>query len=247
MPRLRQHEAKVHGHALTENVERTADVAPPEDNVTFDSLFLNPLIVKGLRESGFYVPSPIQLKAIPLGRCGVDLIGQAKSGTGKTCVFSVIALEAIDASMDTLQAIILAPTREIASQIHDVISSIAIPLNATFGLFIGGMPSQVSHARASATGACCQIAVGTPGRVADMVSRPSSRNRRIASTGADEQSHTKGSMQVVASGSTQAALPTAAVRLLILDEVDKLMEEDFREQYCIHYLHYTFFRLFRTL
>eukprot|EP00041_Stephanoeca_diplocostata_P022558 m.539865 g.539865 ORF g.539865 m.539865 type:complete len:660 (-) comp22094_c0_seq2:1074-3053(-) len=231
MPRLRSHEAKVHGHSLTEDVERTSDVAPPEDNVTFDSLFLNPLIVQGLRESGFVIPSPIQLKAIPLGRCGVDLIGQAKSGTGKTCVFSVIALEAIDVSTDILQVIVLAPTREIATQIHDVISSIATPLEATFGLFIGGIPSQVSHARAAAPGAYCHIAVGTPGRVADMVSRPSARNRRIESAAiADGPSHAKETLQAMSNGSIHTSLPTTSVRLLILDEVDKLMEADFREQ-----------------
>lgn len=62
-------------------------------------------------------PSPIQLKAIPLGRFGVDVIAQAKSGTGKTCVFSVISLEAVSFTNPLPQAIILAPTREIAVQI----------------------------------------------------------------------------------------------------------------------------------
>ena len=75
--------------------ERTADVAQSGDPCTFADLLLNPLITRGLDSAGYVNPSPIQLKAIPLGRFGVDLIAQAKSGTGKTCVFAVIALEAV--------------------------------------------------------------------------------------------------------------------------------------------------------
>ncbi|KAF6292733.1 DEAD-box helicase 20 [Rhinolophus ferrumequinum] len=73
---------------------RTGDVllAEPAD---FESLLLSRPVLEGLREAGFERPSPVQLKAIPLGRCGLDLIVQAKSGTGKTCVFSTIALDSL--------------------------------------------------------------------------------------------------------------------------------------------------------
>ncbi|XP_054994736.1 probable ATP-dependent RNA helicase DDX20 isoform X3 [Sorex araneus] len=73
---------------------RTGDVllAEPAD---FASLLLSRPVLDGLREAGFERPSPVQLKAIPLGRCGLDLIVQAKSGTGKTCVFSTIALDTL--------------------------------------------------------------------------------------------------------------------------------------------------------
>ena len=72
--------------------KRTQDVRIDE-SVDFTGLCLSPNVLAGLKHAGFIRPSPIQLKAIPLGRCGLDLIVQAKSGTGKTCVFTVIALE----------------------------------------------------------------------------------------------------------------------------------------------------------
>ncbi len=82
----------------------------------------------------------MQLRAIPLGRFGCDLVVQAKSGTGKTCAFSIIALEAIDTSISRPQVVILAPVREIASQIVDTVRKLGAWLRPrlTVGLFIGG-------------------------------------------------------------------------------------------------------------
>ena len=74
---------------------RTADVST-EEAVTFRDMMLSEPVLRGLHDSGFERPSPIQLQAIPVGQFGTDLIAQAKSGTGKTCVFSVIVLEAAD-------------------------------------------------------------------------------------------------------------------------------------------------------
>jgi ATP-dependent RNA helicase DDX20 len=76
-------------------MKRSRDVRIEED-VEFDALISNKDLLKGIKASGYERPSPIQLKAIPLGRLGVDLIAQAKSGTGKTVVFGSIALEGID-------------------------------------------------------------------------------------------------------------------------------------------------------
>nr|KAF6413093.1 DEAD-box helicase 20 [Molossus molossus] len=73
---------------------RTGDVLLSEP-ADFESLLLSRPVLEGLRAAGFERPSPVQLKAIPLGRCGLDLIVQAKSGTGKTCVFSTIALDSL--------------------------------------------------------------------------------------------------------------------------------------------------------
>jgi ATP-dependent RNA helicase DDX20 len=114
--------------------QRTRDIETSNTQpISFSELFLSEPLLKGLNEAGFIRPSPIQLKAIPLGRFGVglqeklnlfsnsiftDLIAQAKSGTGKTCVFSVIALESLlNSSTSHPQTLILAPTREIAIQI----------------------------------------------------------------------------------------------------------------------------------
>ena len=95
---------------------RTKDIFINE-KIHFKDLQLSPSVLQGLTSSGFTKPSPIQLKAIPLGRCGlgstilftctvsflsttyfVDIIVQAKSGTGKTCVMAVIALDAVQIS-----------------------------------------------------------------------------------------------------------------------------------------------------
>lgn len=148
------------GHDINAKV-RTADVSL-EKNVTFKDLFLTDNVLSGLSKAGFHRPSPIQLNAIPFGRCGLDLIVQAKSGTGKTCVFSVIALEAVVTNTSALQAIILAPTREIALQISSVLEAIGQCMkDLVVKCFVGGLP--VSEDKANARG--CHIAVGTPGRM----------------------------------------------------------------------------------
>ncbi|XP_052081790.1 ATP-dependent RNA helicase DDX54-like [Mytilus californianus] len=180
-------------HNLKEKA-RTGDVLISE-NVNFDGLLLSDPILKGLKSAGFERPSPIQLKAIPLGRCGLDLIVQAKSGTGKTCVFSVIALEGLQLDTSALQVLILAPTREIAIQIWDVIKSIgqALP-QLRCHTFIGGMPLLEDKQKLKK----CHIAVGTPGRMKQLIE--------------------------------QGVMNIENIRMFILDEADKLLEDSFQEQ-----------------
>ncbi|XP_067004623.2 probable ATP-dependent RNA helicase DDX20 [Anabrus simplex] len=150
-----------------ESTERTLDICINED-VTFSGLMLSPLTLAGLSRSGFKKPSPIQLKAIPLGRCGFDLVVQAKSGTGKTCVFTVIALEMISTKCPSLQVLILAPTREIAVQIQQVMKDIG---SAVEGLkvhsFIGGTPLEDDIRKLRR----CHVAVGAPGRVKHLIEK----------------------------------------------------------------------------
>ncbi|XP_037355899.1 probable ATP-dependent RNA helicase DDX20 [Talpa occidentalis] len=174
---------------------RTGDVllAEPAD---FESLLLSRPVLEGLRAAGFERPSPVQLKAIPLGRCGLDLIVQAKSGTGKTCVFSTIALDTLILENLSTQILILAPTREIAVQIHSVITSIGIKMEGLeCHVFIGGTPLSQDKARLKK----CHIAVGSPGRIKQLIELD--------------------------------YLNPGSVRLFILDEADKLLEEgSFQEQ-----------------
>ena len=74
----------------------TADVVTEETLAhTFDDLFLSQRVLKGLQVCGFTRPSPVQLHAIPMGKFGTDLIVQAKAGTGKTLVFTLVILETI--------------------------------------------------------------------------------------------------------------------------------------------------------
>ncbi|NXP54819.1 DDX20 helicase, partial [Heliornis fulica] len=175
---------------------RPRDVLVPGGPSDFGSLLLSAPVLAGLEAAGFHRPSPVQLKAIPLGRCGLDLIVQAKSGTGKTCVFSTIALDAVLLDSPATQILILAPTREIAVQIHAVITTIGIKMEGLeCHVFIGGTPLNQDKVRLKK----CHIAVGSPGRIKQLIELD--------------------------------YLNTASIRLFILDEADKLLEEgSFQEQ-----------------
>ncbi|KAL2746665.1 putative ATP-dependent RNA helicase ddx20 isoform X1 [Vespula maculifrons] len=182
-------------HAIAHDVKkkpRTKDVKILED-VTFSQMGLSQYILNGLANCGFQSPSPIQLKAIPLGRCGFDLIVKAKSGTGKTLVFGTVALEMIDVQVSTVQVLILAPTREIAIQISEVLSSIGSALKGLkVESFIGGMVLDGDKKKLKV----CHIAVGAPGRVKHLIEK--------------------------------GFLKTDNIRLFVLDEADKLMENSFQ-------------------
>ncbi|XP_046841399.1 probable ATP-dependent RNA helicase DDX20 isoform X1 [Xenia sp. Carnegie-2017] len=154
---------RVIAHRLSAK-RRTADVLINE-KVDFSGLILSKDVLKGLKSAGFERPSPIQMKAIPIGRCGVDLIAQAKSGTGKTCVFSVIALESIILTMMSIQVLVLVPTREIAVQIKDVMNSIGQHMQGLHvNVFIGGLSIEDDKNKLK----LCQIAIGTPGYLCEI-------------------------------------------------------------------------------
>jgi ATP-dependent RNA helicase DDX20 len=131
-------------------------------NVVFRDLLLSEPVQRGLADCGFVRPSPIQLAAIPVGRFGTDIIAQAKAGTGKTCVFAVIALELVQPQRAATQAVVVVPTREIATQVCSVVRAIGAycegPVHTE--VFIGGMAVARDRDRC----ARCHIAVGTPGR-----------------------------------------------------------------------------------
>ncbi|XP_062854501.1 probable ATP-dependent RNA helicase DDX20 [Trichomycterus rosablanca] len=175
--------------------QRTDDVVL-SGGVEFSSLLLSKPVLEGLASSGFHRPSPIQLKAIPLGRCGLDLIVQAKSGTGKTCVFSTIALDSLVLDNLSTQVLVLAPTREIAVQIHSVVMAIGSAMEGlACHVFIGGRPVSQDKLHLKK----CHIAIGSPGRIKQLIE--------------------------------MGALLTASIRLFVLDEADKLLEEgSFQEQ-----------------
>ncbi|KAF4109894.1 probable ATP-dependent RNA helicase DDX20 [Onychostoma macrolepis] len=185
------------GHELQTRT-RTEDVLI-NGGVEFSSLLLSKPVLEGLSASGFQRPSPIQLKAIPLGRCGLDLIVQAKSGTGKTCVFTTIALDSLILENTTTQVLVLAPTREIAVQIHAVVMAIGSAMEGLeCHVFIGGRPVSQDKLHLKK----CHIAIGSPGRIKQLIE--------------------------------MGLLTTSSIRLFVLDEADKLLEEDssssFQEQ-----------------
>lgn len=117
-------------------------------------------------------PSPIQLRAIPLARCGKDLFIQAKSGTGKTIVFVVGILEKFLSSDDkNLQSLIVVPTREISTQVTSVIGCVGKIMEEFSAVScVGGISVEKDRENVS-TAKCI---VGTPGRIAHLI-----RNRMI--------------------------------------------------------------------
>ncbi|EDK43231.1 eukaryotic initiation factor 4A [Lodderomyces elongisporus NRRL YB-4239] len=148
------------------------------DNVVykFDDLNLKPNIVRGIFGYGYETPSAIQQRAILPITEGRDVLAQAQSGTGKTATFTISALQRIDENEKSTQALILAPTRELALQIKNVITSIGLYLNVTVHASIGGT-SMSDDIEAFKSGV--QIVVGTPGRVFDMIERRYFRTDKV--------------------------------------------------------------------
>ena len=121
--------------------ERTEDVVTGESRQkTFADLLLSPAVLRGLAGAGFHQPSPVQLLALPTAKAGFDCIVQSKSGTGKTCVYVVTALEMVRPELPGLQVLVLAPTREIAVQGVTVALQIGQHLpSVKVAAFIGGL------------------------------------------------------------------------------------------------------------
>ena len=140
-------------------------------------------LLRGIYAYGFEKPSAIQQRAIVPCIKGMDVIAQAQSGTGKTATFSIAILEKIDTSLRETQALILAPTRELAQQIQKVVMSLGDYMGAQCHACIGGT-SVKEDMRKLDNGQ--HIVVGTPGRVFDMISRKVLRTADIKQFVLDE-------------------------------------------------------------
>ena len=141
---------------------------------SFDELKLNEALLRGIFAYGFERPSAIQARAIAPVLAGHDVIAQAQSGTGKTATFSISILQTIDPQVREVQALVLAPTRELAQQIQKVIVALGDFMKIECHASIGGI-SVRDDARKLESGV--HVVVGTPGRVFDMIS-----NRRAFRT-----------------------------------------------------------------
>jgi translation initiation factor 4A len=135
---------------------------------SFDDMNLKADLLRGVYAYGFERPSAIQQRAILPVIKGHDVIAQAQSGTGKTATFSISTLQKIDPSIKQCQALILAPTRELAQQIQKVVVAIGDFMNVECHACIGGT-SVRDDMKALQDGP--QVVVGTPGRVQDMIQR----------------------------------------------------------------------------
>jgi ATP-dependent RNA helicase DeaD len=138
-----------------------------QTTTTFAELGLGPKLLHGLEARGFKHPTHIQAELIPVALSGQDVLGQAKTGTGKTAAFGLPLLQLLEPG-ETLAALILVPTRELAVQVTREISSFAELTGHTAVTILGGerIKSQVAALRAGPA-----IIVGTPGRVMDMHER----------------------------------------------------------------------------
>ncbi len=190
-------------------IPRTSDVLQSSgDKRSFADLHLPPRILDGLSRAGFMRPSPVQAQAVPGAVMGVDMMVQAKSGTGKTLVFVVAALAGIDKELRDAadrsnegegeggrlgpKVLVIAPTREIAVQGTTVAMNVAKGMKEVkVQAIIGGMSVQEDVKKLRR----CHMVVGTPGRVKQMI----------------QGKHLK----------------TEAIRLFALDEADKLMGSTF--------------------
>lgn len=137
--------------------------------IKFDTLGLDPKILRAITEMGFEEPSPIQAKAIPEVMAGHDVIGQAQTGTGKTAAFGIPLLQKIDPKNRKLQAIILCPTRELAIQVADEIRRLSKFMHGIKILPVYGGQDIGKQIRSLKGGV--QLVIGTPGRVMDHLRR----------------------------------------------------------------------------
>lgn len=139
------------------------------ETVKFEELELDGRILRAVTEMGFEAASPIQAQAIPLQMQGLDIIGQAQTGTGKTAAFGIPLLQKVDPKSRKLQAIALCPTRELAIQVAEEVRRLAKYMHGVKVLPIYGGQDIVKQIRSLKDGV--QIIIGTPGRVMDHMRR----------------------------------------------------------------------------
>ncbi|MFC0677655.1 DEAD/DEAH box helicase [Lysobacter korlensis] len=147
----------------------SAENAAP--TIKFTDLELPETLLRALTEVGYESPSPIQAATIPPLLQGRDVLGQAQTGTGKTAAFALPILAQIDPSKPKPQALVLAPTRELAIQVAEAFQKYAHHLPGFHVLPIYGGQSYYPQLQALKRGV--QVVVGTPGRVIDHITRGS--------------------------------------------------------------------------
>ena len=133
----------------------------------FSTWNLDSEIISAIESKGWKNPTEIQLEAIPIGRKGKDIVGQAKTGSGKTAAFGIPLLEKCS-PLGTVQAVVLCPTRELAVQVAEEINSLQGNKGLKIQTVYGGVDLEKQANRLS-EGA--DIVIGTPGRVIDMTKR----------------------------------------------------------------------------
>lgn len=142
--------------------------------ITFESLGMHPSLLTHLTTMGFTTPTPIQAQAIPVALTGVDVLGIAQTGTGKTLAFAIPMIERLAKTKG--RGLVLLPTRELAVQVEETMRKIASKFGARTALLIGGvaMGPQEKMLRTNP-----HIIVATPGRLLDHLSQGTVKLDRV--------------------------------------------------------------------
>ncbi|MCG3083039.1 DEAD/DEAH box helicase [Anoxybacillus sp. LAT_35] len=151
--------------------------------VTFNEFGLSPELMKAVSKMGFEEATPIQAATIPLSLQNRDVIGQAQTGTGKTAAFGIPLIEKIDMNNDAVQAIVVAPTRELAIQVSEELYKIGSTKRVRVLPIYGG---QDIERQIRALKKHPHIIVGTPGRILDHIQRRTLRLQHVHTVVLDE-------------------------------------------------------------
>ena len=149
--------------------ESGAPASPTESPLSFTDLGLAPAVLRSLADVGYEAPSPIQAATIPPLMAGLDVVGLAQTGTGKTAAFALPILSRIDVTRRHPQALVLAPTRELALQVSEAFGRYAVHLDDMHVVPVYGGTGYGPQLGALKRGA--HVVVGTPGRVIDHLNK----------------------------------------------------------------------------
>ncbi|CAH2053767.1 unnamed protein product, partial [Thlaspi arvense] len=177
-PEGTQFDARQFDQKLNEVLEGQDEFFTSYDEVheTFDVMGLQENLLRGIYAYGFEKPSAIQQRGIVPFCKGLDVIQQAQSGTGKTATFCSGVLQQLDFNLVQCQALVLAPTRELAQQIEKVMRALGDYLGVKVHACVGGTSVREDQRILQAG---VHVVVGTPGRVFDMLKRQSLRADNI--------------------------------------------------------------------
>ena len=190
-------------------------------------------LLRGIYAYGFEKPSAIQQRAIVPCIQGRDVIAQAQSGTGKTATFSISVLQKLDVSIRNCQALLLAPTRELAQQIQKVVVALGDYMKIECMACIGGTLVREDMRKLEAG---IHVVVGTPGRVYDMINRRALDPQNMAQFVLDEADEmlSRGFKDQIYDifrllpGTTQVILLSATMPIEVLEVTKRFMRDPIR-------------------
>jgi ATP-dependent RNA helicase DeaD len=207
---------------------------------TFAELGLRPELLQAITTLGYDEPTPIQVQAIPLLLAGRDILGQAQTGTGKTAAFALPMLQQLDPDGDGVQGLILAPTRELASQVAEATYKYGAGLGVRVLPVYGGTTynRQIKRLHDGV-----HVVVGTPGRILDLIEKgvlKLDQVRYLVLDEADEMldlGFVESVEQILAH--TPATRQTALFSATMPNEIQRLMKQYMRDPAQVSITHKT--------